>query len=80
VRRFYADVRGGEVVIETPRDPDRLSSFLKIRVSDVEAIYADWSSKWADFLAPPRQRGTEIRCYVGDSDGHLIEVGQSTRG
>jgi catechol 2,3-dioxygenase-like lactoylglutathione lyase family enzyme len=68
------------VTLEAPRDPDRVSSFLNIRVADIEAIYADWSAKGAEFLTPPQQRATEIRCYVRDPDGHLIEVGQTTRG
>jgi hypothetical protein len=25
---------------------------------------------------PPIDRGREIRCYMRDPDGHLIEVGQ----
>jgi catechol 2,3-dioxygenase-like lactoylglutathione lyase family enzyme len=68
------------VTLEPPRDPDRVSSFLNIRVADIEAIYADWSAKGAEFLTQPQQRATEIRCYVRDPDGHLIEVGQITRG
>ncbi len=68
------------VTLETPRDPDRVSAFLNIRVADIESIYADWGAKGAEFLTPPQQRATEIRCYVRDPDGHLIEVGQSTRG
>jgi catechol 2,3-dioxygenase-like lactoylglutathione lyase family enzyme len=68
------------VTLEAPRDPDRVSAFLNIRVADIEAIYADWSAKGAAFLTPPQQRATEIRCYVRDPDGHLIEVGQTTRG
>jgi catechol 2,3-dioxygenase-like lactoylglutathione lyase family enzyme len=66
------------VVLETPPDPNRTSSFLNIRVSDIDAVYADWSARGADFLTPPQVRPTEIRCYVRDPDGHLIEVGQST--
>jgi len=68
------------VTLEAPRDPDRVSSFMNIRVADIAAIYADWSAKGAAFLTPPQQRATEIRCYVRDPDGHLIEVGQTTRG
>jgi catechol 2,3-dioxygenase-like lactoylglutathione lyase family enzyme len=68
------------VTLEAPRDPERVSSFLNIRVADIEAIYADWTAKGAEFLTPPQQRATEIRCYVRDPDGHLIEVGQTTRG
>src|ERR1700730_16494116 len=69
-----------EVTLETPHDPDRVSSFLNIRVADIESIYADWSSRGAEFLTPPIDRGREIRCYLRDPDGHLIEVGQTTGG
>jgi hypothetical protein len=27
----------------------------------------------------PTEHETEIRCYLRDPDGHLIEVGQTTR-
>jgi catechol 2,3-dioxygenase-like lactoylglutathione lyase family enzyme len=66
------------VTLETPPDPDRTSSFLNIRVADIQAIYADWSARGAEFLTPPQDRGAEIRCYVRDPDGHLIEVGQTS--
>jgi catechol 2,3-dioxygenase-like lactoylglutathione lyase family enzyme len=66
------------VTLETPRDPDRVSSFLNIRVADIEAVYAKWSARGAQFLTPPKQHETEIRCYIRDPDGHLIEVGQTT--
>jgi catechol 2,3-dioxygenase-like lactoylglutathione lyase family enzyme len=108
-RRFYADVLGGEVVLEgeptivalangwitinvgggptddkpavtleTPPDPNRVSAFLNVRVADIEAVYADWSARGAEFLTPPVDHGREVRCYVRDPDGHLIEVGQTT--
>jgi catechol 2,3-dioxygenase-like lactoylglutathione lyase family enzyme len=67
------------VTLETPPDPDRTSSFLNIRVADIQAVYADWSRRGAEFLTPPQDRGAEIRCYIRDPDGHLIEVGQTTR-
>ena len=60
-------------------DPDRVSSFLNIRVADIAAVYAEWSARGAEFLTPPKQHETEIRCYIRDPDGHLIEVGQTTR-
>jgi catechol 2,3-dioxygenase-like lactoylglutathione lyase family enzyme len=66
------------VTLETPSDPNRVSSFLNIRVADIEAIHADWSARGAEFLTPPVDHGREIRCFVRDPDGHLIEVGQST--
>jgi catechol 2,3-dioxygenase-like lactoylglutathione lyase family enzyme len=66
------------VTLETPRDADRTSSFLNIRVSDIQAVYTEWSARGATFITPPMQRETEIRCYLRDPDGHLIEVGQTT--
>ena len=66
------------VTLETPRDPDRVSSFLNIRVKDIDAVYAEWSARGADFLTPPKQHQYEIRCYIRDPDGYLIEVGQTT--
>ncbi|MBR7834830.1 VOC family protein [Actinospica durhamensis] len=66
------------VTLESPRDPDRVSSFLNFRVRDIHAVYAQWSARGAEFLTPPKQHAYEIRCYVRDPDGHLIEVGQTT--
>src|SRR4051794_9619252 len=66
------------VTLETPRDPDRVSSFLNIRVRDIAAVYAEWSARGAQFLTPPKQHEYEIRCYIRDPDGHLVEVGQAT--
>jgi catechol 2,3-dioxygenase-like lactoylglutathione lyase family enzyme len=66
------------VILETPRDPDRVSSFLNLRVADIATVYAEWSARGAQFLTPPKQHEFEIRCYIRDPDGHLIEVGQTT--
>jgi catechol 2,3-dioxygenase-like lactoylglutathione lyase family enzyme len=66
------------VTLETPPDPDRASSFLNIRVADIHAVYEQWSARGARFLTPPKQHATEIRCYIRDPDGYLIEVGQTT--
>ena len=67
-----------EVILESPRDPNRVSSFLNFRVRDIHAVYAEWSARGAQFLTPPKQHQYEIRCYVRDPDGYLIEVGQTT--
>jgi catechol 2,3-dioxygenase-like lactoylglutathione lyase family enzyme len=66
------------VTLEAPRDPDRVSSFLNIRVADIQAVYTEWSARGAHFLTPPKQHQFEIRCYIRDPDGYLIEVGQTT--
>lgn len=68
------------VTLEPPREPDRVSSFLNIRVADIHAVYEQWRARGAEFLTPPTDRGAELRCYMRDPDGHLIEVGQTIRG
>jgi catechol 2,3-dioxygenase-like lactoylglutathione lyase family enzyme len=66
------------VTLEAPHDPDTVSSFLNIRVADIQAVHDEWSARGATFLTPPMDRGRELRCFLRDPDGHLIEVGQST--
>ena len=66
------------VTLAPPADPDHASSFMNIRVADIQAKYEEWGSKGAQFLTPPIDRGAEVRCYVRDPDGYLIEVGQAT--
>jgi catechol 2,3-dioxygenase-like lactoylglutathione lyase family enzyme len=67
-----------EVTLETPPDPNRTSAFLNIRVADIQRCYEEWGSKGAEFMTEPKQHEREIRCYMRDPDGHLIEVGQTT--
>ena len=55
-----------------------VSSFMNLRVADIQACYEEWSSKGAEFVTPPIDRGAEIRCYMRDPDGYMIEVGQAT--
>lgn len=66
------------VLLETPPDPNRVSSFLNLRVADIGAAYSEWSARGAEFLTPPKQHEVEIRCYIRDPDGYIIEVGQTT--
>jgi catechol 2,3-dioxygenase-like lactoylglutathione lyase family enzyme len=54
------------------------SIFLNLRVADIQACYQEWKAKGAEFVTPPTDRGAEIRCYMRDPDGYLIEVGQAT--
>ena len=66
------------VTLAPPSDPDHASAFINLRVADIAAAYADWSAKGAEFLTEPKDHGREIRAYIRDPDGHLIEVGQTT--
>ena len=67
-----------DVLLEPPADPQRVSSFLNVRVADIAGVYQQWQARGATFLTPPTANGPEIRCYLRDPDGHLIEVGQLT--
>lgn len=57
---------------------DTTSIFLNLRVADIQACYEEWKAKGAEFVTPPIDRGAEIRCYMRDPDGYLIEIGQAT--
>ena len=67
-----------EVVASPPRDQDILSIFLNLRVTDIRHCYDLWSSRGAKFITDPKIHATEVRCYIRDPDGYLIEVGQTT--
>ena len=66
-----------DVFLEAPKDPNTVSSFLNLRVADIRACYNEWRAKGARFLTEPLDNhGSEMRCYMRDPDGYLIEVGQ----
>ena len=67
-----------EVIASPPRDQDLLSFFLNLRVADIRRCYDLWSSRGAKFINEPKVHATELRCYIRDPDGYLIEVGQTT--
>jgi predicted enzyme related to lactoylglutathione lyase len=68
------------VTLSTPPDPNHLSSFMNLRVADIQACYTLWKSRGATFLTEPIEKYGETRCYIRDPDGYIIEVGQSKAG
>jgi catechol 2,3-dioxygenase-like lactoylglutathione lyase family enzyme len=66
------------VTLEVPQSGERVSGFLNVRVADMDAFYAHAVAKGARFLTEPLDRTSEVRCYLRDPDGYLIEVGQAT--
>jgi lactoylglutathione lyase len=66
------------VIASTPSDPNVLSIFLNLRVTDIKRYYELWSARGAKFITEPKVHSTELRCYMRDPDGYLIEVGQTT--
>ncbi|UGT55936.1 VOC family protein [Nocardia asteroides] len=67
-----------DITLTPPEPGDPISSFLNVRVADIAAFYADAKAKGAQFLTEPIDRKAEIRCYLRDPDGRLIEIGQAT--
>ena len=65
------------VVLSVPPDPDAVSSFMNVRVADIQACYDLWRSRGAEFITEPKDKYGETRCYIRDPDGYIIEVGQS---
>jgi predicted enzyme related to lactoylglutathione lyase len=69
-----------DVTLDVPTDPNRVSAFLNIRVADIGAVHDEWTRRGARFITPPMDRQYEIRAYLRDPDGYLIEVGQLVTG
>ena len=59
-----------------PADPDLVSRAWTIRVPDCRAAYQTLGERGAQFLTPPVERESEIRCFLRDPDGHLIELSE----
>ena len=67
------------VTLRTPQNPNEASNFMNIRVVDIWSCYEEWRKRGAEFLTEPKDHRFEIRCYMRDPDGYIIEVGQSKR-
>lgn len=66
------------VWLAPPDGAGPVSGFLNVRVADIAETHREWTAKGVEFLTEPKDHGREIRAYVRDPDGHLIEVGQAT--
>jgi len=67
-----------DVIASPPTDLNTLSSFINLRVVDIQRCYELWRSRGAKFITEPKVHQSEKRCYMRDPDGYLIEVGQTT--
>jgi len=68
------------VTLSVPPDPDKVSSFMHIRVADIQACYELWRSRGAEFITEPKDHYGETLCYIRDPDGYIIEVAQNKPG
>ena len=64
------------VTFAPPDNPDRVSNQLTMRVPDCNTAYDVLKERGAEFLTPPKDWGSEIRCFFRDPDGHLLEISE----
>ncbi len=55
-----------------------VSGQIIFRVDDCRRTHELLSGRGAQFLAPPVDRGGEVRAFFRDPDGHLFEISQLT--
>jgi catechol 2,3-dioxygenase-like lactoylglutathione lyase family enzyme len=62
-----------------PSDPSAVHGEVVLHVRDCRATYAELVARGARFLAPPSVPpwGHEVRAFLRDPDGHLIEISQT---
>ena len=65
------------VVFRPPADADQVTHAMTLRVTDCQAVYEALRARGAAFLAAPHDWGAEIRCFLRDPDGHLVEISQA---
>ena len=66
------------VTFGIPADPEHVSAQLTFRVDDCIATHDLLRARGVEFLAPPLDRGGEVRAFFRDPDGHLFEISQLT--
>jgi catechol 2,3-dioxygenase-like lactoylglutathione lyase family enzyme len=65
-----------DVTFAPPAEPTVVSHELTLRVPDCHGAYAELAARGANFLTPPVEYEHEIRAFLRDPDGHLIEISQ----
>lgn len=65
------------VVFAPPDDRGRVSHSMTIRVPDCQSAHETLRSRGAVFLTPPKDWGSEVRCFFRDPDGHLLEISEA---
>ena len=65
------------VTFAPPADADLVSHELIFRVPDCRAAYQELSRRGAVFLTPPVESAWEVRAFLRDPDGHLVEISEA---
>jgi catechol 2,3-dioxygenase-like lactoylglutathione lyase family enzyme len=69
-----------DVTFAAPVDPRTVSHSMTIRVPDCQAAYEALRARGAQFLTPPVDHGWEVRAFLRDPDGHLLEISEARAG
>src|ERR1700727_3186736 len=56
-------------------DPNKISSFMMIRVADIQACYELWRSRGAEFFTEPKEQHGEEAGSIRDPDGAILKGG-----
>jgi len=59
-----------------PASPYRVSHLITIRVPDCQAAYETLKRRGAQFLTPPIEWESAVRCFFRDPDGHMLEISE----
>lgn len=80
-------VSGGEptddkpdVTLAPPASRSSVDHAITVRVSDCRGVYERVRQRGGRFLTPPHDWGAEVRCFLPDPDGHLIEFSEARAG
>ena len=65
------------ITFAPPADPDTVSHAMTIRVPDCRAAYETLRARGAEFLTPPVESDWEVRVFLRDPDGHLLELSEA---
>ncbi|MBM3940947.1 MAG: VOC family protein [SAR202 cluster bacterium] len=65
------------VTFAVSTDATLVNHAFTIRVPDCQAAYETLKARGATFLTPPFDRGSEVRCFFRDPDGHLYEISEA---
>jgi catechol 2,3-dioxygenase-like lactoylglutathione lyase family enzyme len=65
-----------DIHYKIPQDPNKVSFSFTIRVQSCKESYEILQSRGVLFLTPPMDRGSEVRCFFKDPDGHLLEISE----
>ena len=65
-----------EISFVPPELSNEVSQSFTIRVSDCQQSYGILKERGAQFITPPYDWASEIRCFFKDPDGNLFEISQ----